>query len=331
MKCNKVIKILGVVVCGFVLLLSLIGCAPAPTPTTKGNISFADVGWDSVQVHNRIAGFIVEHGYGYEIEMVPGETIPLFEGLARGDIDVEMECWVANQREAYDKHIAAGDVVDLGSNFPDSWQGWLVPTFMIENGDLPQGVSAKDMSQYWELFKDPEDSTKGRFYTGPAGWEAQKVDEKKFKAYGLDEYYNIFLPGSNAALAGSMVAACEKGEPWFGYYWEPTWVLGKLDMTKIVEPVFDKGVWDQERACSWPSTEVNIVVNANFPDRAPEVAEFLSKYKTTTAMANKVLAYMQENKASTEDAAIWFLKEYDSLWTEWVPADIASKVKAALP
>ncbi|MEA3442637.1 MAG: ABC transporter substrate-binding protein [Chloroflexota bacterium] len=331
MKCKKVIKILGVALCGFVLSLSLIGCAPAPTPTTKGNIVFADVGWDSVQVHNRIAGFIVQHGYDYKIEMVPGETIPLFEGLAHGDIDVEMECWVANQREAYDKHIAAGDVVDLGSNFPDSWQGWLVPTFMIENGDLPEGVSAKDMSQYWELFKDPEDLTKGRFYTGPAGWEAQKVDEKKFKAYGLDEYYNIFLPGSCAALSGSMVAACEKGEPWFGYHWEPTWIMGKLDMTKIVEPVFDKGVWDQERACSWPSTEVNIVVNANFPDRAPEVAEFLSKYKTTTAMANKVLAYMQENKASTEDAAIWFLKEYDSVWTEWVPADVASKVKAALP
>jgi len=59
----------------------------------------ADVNWDSVQVHNRIAGFIMEKGYGYAIEYVPGATITLFTGLVRGDIDIEMECWVENQQE----------------------------------------------------------------------------------------------------------------------------------------------------------------------------------------------------------------------------------------
>ena len=58
----------------------------------------ADVGWDSVQVHNRIAGFILKHGYGYEVEYMPGETIPLFAGTARGDIDINMEVWIANQK-----------------------------------------------------------------------------------------------------------------------------------------------------------------------------------------------------------------------------------------
>ncbi|MEA2085629.1 MAG: ABC transporter substrate-binding protein [Chloroflexota bacterium] len=327
------IKILMIALGALLIVLPFAGCAAeAPEPASKAPIVFADVGWDSVQVHNRIAAFIVENGYGYpESEFIPGETIPLFEGVARGDIDVEMECWMANQREAYDKHIADGTVVDLGSNFPDSWQGWLVPTYMIENGDLPEGVSVDDMAQYWELFKDPEDPTKGRYYSGPAGWEAQKVDEKKFEAYGLDEYYNIFLPGSNAALVASMAAAYAKGEPWLGYHWEPSWPLGKFDMTRIEEPPFDQEVWDQTRACGWPPTEVNIVVNSSFLDRAPGVVEFLEKYETTTGINNKVLAYMQANKASTGEAAIYFLQEYESLWTSWVPTDVASKVKAALP
>lgn len=325
-------KILMAVLCALLIPLSVIGCAPAPTPTTKGTIVFADVGWDSVQVHNRIAGFIVEHGYGYKIEMVPGETIALFEGLARGDVDINMECWVENQQEAYNKHIAAGDVVDLGSNFPDSWQGWLVPTFMIENGDLPEAVSVNDMSKYWELFKDPEDPTKGRFVNSIPGWLCTAINSQKLEVYGLDEYYTDFLAGSDAALSGSMVAAYQKDEPWFGYYWEPTWVLGKLDMTPIEEPPFDQAEWDAKTyGCAFPPTHVNIIVNSSLIDSAPDIVAFLKKYGTTCEQNNKVLAYMQDNKASTEDAALWFLKEYDSLWAEWVPSDVASKVKAALP
>jgi glycine betaine/proline transport system substrate-binding protein len=298
----------------------------------------ADVGWDSVQVHNRIAGFILEHGYGYKVEYMPGETIPLFAGLARGDIDINMEVWIANQKEAYDKAIKAGQVVDLGSNFPDSWQGWLVPTYMIK-GDPKRGIkpmapdlkSIEDLPKYWKLFKDPEDPSKGRFFNSVPGWECTKINTKKLKAYGLDKYYNDFITGSDAALNGSMAAAFKKGEPWLGYYWAPTWVLGILDMTPIEEPPYDKKLWDTNYACAYPAVRVNIVVNASLQKRAPEIVEFLKKYETTQAMANKFLAYMRDKKADTQAAAIWFLKNYQDLWTGWVPADVAKKVKAALP
>jgi len=298
----------------------------------------ADLNWDSAQVHNRIAGFIMEKGYGYEIEYIPGATITLFAGLVRGDIDIEMECWVENQQEAYDKGIAAGEIIDLGANFPDSWQGWLVPTYVIK-GDPKRGIkpvapdlrSIEDLPKYWKLFKDPEDPNKGIFYSCIPGWECQKINEKKFKAYGLDKNYNIFLPGSDAALNGSMAAAYKKGNPWFGYYWAPTWVLGKLDMTPIEEPAYDKKLWDASYACAYPSVKVNIIVNTSLKKRAPEIVEFLMKYETTQAMANKFLAYMQDKKANTQAAAIWFLKNYQDLWSGWVPKNVAKKVIAALP
>jgi glycine betaine/proline transport system substrate-binding protein len=316
-----------------IVLLFFSGVVSAASKT----LVIADVNWDSVQVHNRIAGFIIEKGYGYKVEYIPGATITLFTGLVRGDIDIEMECWVENQQEAYDKGIAAGKIVDLGSNFPDSWQGWLVPTYVVK-GDSKRGIkpmapglkSINDLAKYWELFKDPEDPSKGRFYSCIPGWECQKINEKKFKAYGLDKHYNIFLPGSDAALNGSMAAAYKKGQPWFGYYWAPTWVLGKLDMTPIEEPAFDKKVWDTNYACAYPSVRVNIIVNSSLQERAPEIVEFLKNYETTQAMANKFLAYMQDNKANTEEAALWFLKNYEDLWSGWVPADVAKKVKASM-
>ena len=66
-------------------------------------------------------------------------------------------------------------------------------------------------------------------------------------------------------------------------------------------------------------------------DREPVLAEFFTKWEVTAAILNQAMAYMAENDASTDEAAIWFLQEYESVWTQWVSADIASKVKAALP
>ena len=322
----------------FVLSIFLFTFNSLGAAASKKKLVIADVNWDSVQVHNRIAGFIMEKGYGYTVDYVPGATITLFAGLARGDVDIEMECWVENQQEAYDKGIAAGKLVDLGSNFPDSWQGWLVPTYVVK-GDAKRGIkpmapglkSIADLPKYWKLFKDPEDPGKGRFYSCIPGWECQKINEKKFKAYGLDKHYNIFLPGSDAALNGSMAAAYKKGKPWFGYYWAPTWVLGKFDMTPIEESPFDQKVWDTTGACAYPSVSVNIVVNSGLLKRAPEIVAFLKKYETTQAMANKFLAYMRDTKADTQAAAVWFLKNRQDVWTGWVPSDVAAKVKAALP
>jgi glycine betaine/proline transport system substrate-binding protein len=298
-------------------------------------IIFADLSWESAQVHNRIAAFILENGYGYpKSDYIPGDTIPLFLGLTRGDVHVNMELWTENQQEAYDEAIAAREVVDLGDNYWDNWQGWLVPTYMIENGQLPADISVDDMPDYWELFKDREDPNKGAFYSCIAGWECEKINEEKFKEYGLDEYYNVILPGSGAALLASMVGAYEKGEPWFGYYWAPTAALGKLDMTPIEEPPYDEQVWETNHACAYPAVHVNILVNAEWFDNKinAAAAEFLTNYSTTTAQNNQVLAFMEENKASIEEAAIYFLQNFKSVWKQWIPfPDVIAKVEAALP
>jgi ABC-type proline/glycine betaine transport system substrate-binding protein len=72
------------------LVTSLTACAPAG----KQTVVFGDLSWDSAQVNNRIAAFIMAHGYGYEVEYIPGDTITILQGLSAGDVDVNMEIWV---------------------------------------------------------------------------------------------------------------------------------------------------------------------------------------------------------------------------------------------
>jgi len=326
----------GVIV--FAIAMLLLTFSSFTVAASKKPIVFGDNSWDSVQVHNRIAGFIVKHGYGCPVDYIAVNTAPLMLGLSKGEIDVYMESWTQNMQEIYDKMINDGTMLDLGPNFPDSWQGWLVPTYMIK-GDPARGIKATtpdlksvfDLPKYWKIFKDPEVPNKGRFYNSITGWQCTKHNSMKLKAYGLDKYFTDFMPGSDPALAGSIAAAYKKGQAWVGYYWSPTWVLGLYDMTPLEEPAHDPKVWETTKGCEYGRFDVNILVNSGLQKKAPGVFEFLKRYETTCAQNNKFLAYMRESKGSTQDTAIWFLKKYESTWTKWVSPDMGKKVKAALP
>jgi glycine betaine/proline transport system substrate-binding protein len=318
------------------LAMTFAGCAPA---SEKEPIIFGDLSWDSAQVCNRIAAKILNAGYGYEAEYIPGDTITVLQGLRSGDIDVNMEVWVENQLEPYNEALDSGDVIDLGNNYGDNYQGWLVPTYMIE-GDSARGIEATapdlksvfDLPDYWELFKDPENPDKGRFTNSIPGWMCTNVNTIKLDTYGLTDYYTDFITGSDAALSGSMAAAYQKGDAWLGYYWAPTWVLGKYDMTLLEEPPYSEELFTEEAgyACAYPSNNVNIALNAEFAAANPDVVDVLDNFQTTTPMINAVLAYMQDNEATTDEAALFFLTDYEDVWTSWVTSDVADAVKAAL-
>jgi len=73
-----------------------------------------------------------------------------------------------------------------------------------------------------------------------------------------------------------------------------------------------------------------IVTNIGLRQRAPEIVAFLGNYEHTYEQINAALLYMKDNDTKAPEAAIWFLKTSEDVWTEWVPADVAAKVKAAL-
>lgn len=302
------------------VLVSLTSCQKSSEEKNVTTIVFGDLSWDSAQVHNRIAAFIIENGFdGYKADFTPGDTIPVVNAIMQGDIDVEMESWHGNFPEIYKEGIESGKLIDLGENMPDAPQGWYIPRYLVEGADAlaPELKSIEDLPKYASLFKDPEDPSKGIIYGGVAGWSQMMISEEMFAKHNLEETYNLGIAGSNAALAGSMAGAFKKGNPWIGYYWEPTAIMGKLDMIRL------KGS-EYERAF------VNILVNPMLEEKAPEVVELLKKYKTTVTENNAFLVAMDENDLSTEDAAKWFLKNYETTWTAWVTSDIAEKVKSAL-
>lgn len=303
----------------------------------KEAIIFTNAGWESIGFHNAVAGIIIEEGYGFPTEEIIATEQMSILGLQQGDVNIYMEIWTGNIIDKYNIILENGDIIELGINYADNEQGLYVPTYVIE-GDPERGIeplapdlkSIKDLEKYWEVFLDEEDATKGRIYGSISGWTADEVLQQKLNTYGLDQYYNYFQPGSDAALSSSIASAYESGEPWVGYYWEPTWVTGKYDLILLEDDPYDDEKWNDGYSCKFPSQNLTIAVDKNFPEAHPQIVDFLKNYKTSSEITSTALAYMQDNNVETREAAKWFLKEYEGLWTEWVPQDIAEKVLKAL-
>ena len=302
-------------------------------------IVLAGLNWDSNEFHNQVAKYILENGYDCETTSIPGSTVPLLNGMIGGDIDVTMEVWIENVRAQWEGAIANNQVRDLGTNFPDAVQGWWVPRYLVEGPDAPAPdlKSVYDLPAHKELFSDPEEPEKGRFYNCVIGWGCEVVNTKKYYAYGLEEHYTNFRPGAGAAFSSAIEAAFKREAPIVFYYWGPTWIMGKYDMVQLEEPAFDPEIWaamnEAERpteVVAYPVVSVPVGVNQEFYDAAPTLVEFLTKYETTNDLVSQALSYMQDTDSTPEEAAINFLQTQEELWTQWVPADVADKVKAAL-
>jgi glycine betaine/proline transport system substrate-binding protein len=321
-------KLLGVLM--MMALITMAACSDS-SAENKEPIIFADNGWDSLKFHNDVAGFIISHGYGYETDSLSGSTAAVLTGIEDEEIHVHMEIWTQNIGEPYVESLENGDYQKVSVNFDDNFQGLYVPTYMIE-GDPERGIEpvtpdlqyVTDLPEYWEVFQDPDDSSKGRIVGSISGWTVDEILYDGLIEYGLDEYFNYFRPGSESAINISLADAYENGEPWVGYNYEPNWVMGQYDMTPLLEeeedgPLAEMGAQD-----------IDIIVSNDLPERAPEVVQFLENYATSSDVANEALNFIQEEEASSEEAAIKFLKENEEIWTSFVPEEIEGKVKEAL-
>jgi len=310
------------------------------TAMSAEKVTFVDFSWDSVQIHNRIAAFIMEHGYGYEPDFVFTQSAPGLLGLERGNIHVAMELWVMSYLDWWNRAVEEeGKVLDLGDTFPKGLGGWYVPTYIIK-GDKERGIEAVapdlrsvfDLPEYWELFIHKENPKKGRFYNGPTGWSTSHINTIRFKTYGLDEYFDIFPTGSDTALQTAIMTAYKRGKPILAYYWEPTWVMGSIDMTLLDEPPHDPSRWGEGKdyGCGFPERKIRIGVNAKWAETHPDLVEFLKKYETSMEQNNEFLAHMKATKASIDETAMKFLRDNTEQWKSWVDPEIAEKVQAAL-
>ena len=303
--------------------------APAASIDT---IIFSDLNWTSAQIQNRIAQYIVEKGYGYSTDVVFGSTLPLFQGLRKGDTHVTLEIWLPNQDEAWYEALGNEEVVEIGASLGKDWQSaFVIPRYLQEQ--YPELDSVEDLKdeQFKELFATAETGGKARLVSCVIGWACEEVNAAQVIGYELEDHVHVVNPGDGAALNADLYGAYEKGEPWIGYQWGTNDPALILDLVRLEEPAYSDECWSANKACAYEDADILIAVHPDLVEGAPDVVEMLTAWDFNIEVYKEVARWQNENSdASSNDAALWWLNSKSDIWSAWVTEDAAAAIEEAL-
>jgi glycine betaine/proline transport system substrate-binding protein len=245
--------------------------------------------------------------------------------------DIVTELWSNSGGEAYQKLKADGQIVEVGSVLnPGGVEGWWLPTYLVE--------AHPELATIQGVMENPN-LVGGMFNNCPDGWGCRLVNDNLIRAFALeDSGIEVFNHGSGETLATSMAAAYQSEEPWFGYYWGPTTPLGMFDMTSI-----DLGEYDEAahaanqnadapnpKPSAFPAAPVLTVVTKDFMETHPDIAELMGNVTFETATMSQLLAWKEDNNASNDEAAVYFLQNNPDAWSGWINDAAREKLSALL-
>ena len=297
-----------------------------------GDVSITEMNWASSAIVTQVAKFLLEQGYGCSVNTVPSATVPAVASLAEnGEPDIVTELWTNGGGPAYLKLREEGKVEELTPVLdPGGVEGWWIPTWLAE--EHPELTTIEGVMANPELVG-------ARFNNCPEGWGCRILNDNLVQALGMDETgIEIFNHGSGETLATSIAAAFEADEPWFGYYWAPTEILGKFEMTQVrigdVDPEIHAANQDIDndnpQVSDFPPSPVWTVVTSEFRTERPEIAALMSNITFDVGLMSSLLAWQDDNGASAEEAAVNFILNNTEMWADWLNDEARENLSSIL-
>jgi glycine betaine/proline transport system substrate-binding protein len=256
--------------------------------------------WSSTEANTKLVKAILEDVMGYDVELVMADVGIQYQGVANGDIDFMLMCWLPVTHKVYWEKVA-DKVVNLGPVFTRAKLGWVVPEYIPED----KVSSITDLT-------DPEVKEKldGKIMGIDPGAGLMQASEKAMEEYGLsDAGYNL-ISSSGAGMTAALARAVQKGDWIVVTGWSPHWKFAKWDLRYIDDP---KGVLGGRESSSC------IARKGFYQDVPYEVFEFLTRYFIP---ADDLEAIMYEaRQTSYEKAADKYIQENPDRVNYWVTGE----------
>ncbi|MDN7183638.1 glycine betaine ABC transporter substrate-binding protein [Caballeronia sp. SEWSISQ10-4 2] len=279
------------------LVLSTLSAALAATSTAvfaadaKPTIKIGYVeGWDDSVATTNVAAQIIEKKLGYPVQLVPVAAGVMWQGVARGDLDMTLCAWLPVTHGAYWESFKS-KVVDLGTNFPDAKIGLIVP----EDVDV---TSLADLEAKKAEFG-------GRIVGIDAGAGVMQKAGEAIKAYNLD--YTL-MPSSGSAMTAELARAENAKKPIIVTGWKPHWMFAKYKLKFLEDP---KKVFGE-------AEHVDNIVNPELEKKAPTVVAFLKKFQWKPGEIDSVMLATTNGAKPAAAADAWITAHGDRVasWTK---------------
>jgi glycine betaine/proline transport system substrate-binding protein len=275
----KKLKVSLLLLLSFVLL---VGCSSgASTSGENGGedskdvtISFGVTPWTSTIPPTKVAKLLLED-MGYTVKETSADAGGVYTGLSKGDLDVFMDAWLPDMHANYMEQF--GDKLDdTAVSYTDGELGWVIPTYV-------EGIESV------EDLKGKEDLFGGKVYGIEEGAGMSVTSQKMIEELGLDFEYVSSSEGGMIAQAQRLMA---KEEPVLFLGWRPHPMFANYDLKVLPSP---EGFFE--------TSEVHVITNKDFKEKAPEAYEFLSNWSMKVSDIEKMIVEIEDNNRDAEEVA----------------------------
>lgn len=312
--------------------LAMLAVMPTQARADCGEVTITDMDWASAALVTAVSSFLMENGYGCSVTAIPSSTVPALTSISEtGQPDIGTEIWINSAPEIYAELTENGTIVTATNVLADGGvEAWWIPAYLAE--------AHPELTTIEGVMANPE-LVGGMFHNCPDGWGCRVVNDNLTAALGLEEAgVEVFDHGSGETLASSIGAAFADEAPWFGYYWAPTAILGRYPMVEVQLGDYDADTHtcNATSDCatpgvsSYPAAPVVTIVTADLAERNPEIFDLMSNVSFPNEVMNAILAWSDENNASAEEAAVYFLSNYQDVWSEWINEEARERLSALL-
>jgi glycine betaine/proline transport system substrate-binding protein len=297
--------------------------AAAPAEQTSGEkmtIKLAENPWSGSQVNVAVAKILLDEQLGYPVEIVTIDENAQWPALAGDDLHASLEVWPSGHAENVAQYIDdQGIVENLGPLGPVGEIGWFMPTYVLdEHPELAtwEGFQNADNAQ---LFATAETGDKGQFLAGDPSWV--QYDGDIIKNLGLD--LEVVTAGSEEAIMAALDSASSRNEPVLFYFWTPHSVHAQFDLTQVELPAYSDECYAKAEEggvdCAYPSDELFKIASSKLKDEAPDAYQFLKNFNYSTADQISMIAAVELDGKSAEEAARAWVAENEDVWKTWLP------------
>lgn len=288
-----------------------------------GEVALAVNPWNGSAVNVAVAAQLIESELGHDVETVEIDENAMWPAINTGEISAALEVWPSGHAQNVADFIESpdGNVADAGLLGPVGKIGWYIPTYMVDQH--PELAT-------WEGFADPE--LAGLFATAETGDNGQFLGgDPSFVQYDEAIIENLELPlevvyaGSEEAILAALDSAYSREEPILVYLWTPHSAHNKYDLTEVALPEYTDECYASaaeggaDVACDYPADDLFKIVSEDLVSSSPDVATFIENMNYTTDDQIEMLAAVETDGQSIEDAAAAWIEAHPDTWQAWLP------------
>ncbi|MQA96667.1 MAG: glycine/betaine ABC transporter substrate-binding protein [Streptosporangiales bacterium] len=227
------------------------------------------IGWVSGWDDNLVTTFLwkkVLEDKGYTVKLQNVEAAPLYQGMAKGDIDLYLNAWLPVTHADYWKRYK-NDLEDLGSSYGNAKLTIAVPDYV------------KDVKSLDDL------KGKGGEFNGeivgiePGAGLTRVTETAMIPQYGLKGEYKL-TKSSTPAMLTELKKAIKAKKPVVVTLWRPHWAYKTFPVRDLTDPKGAMGAAEQ----------VRMLGKEDFSKDYPGLAAWMKKFK----MSDKQLSDLMD-------------------------------------